>query len=314
MVADFADALEIPRCGRHGTGGGTDNRFGGKGHNGFRSDAQQLLLQQICRPQPVGLGRLAVVPQAVVIAGIDVAHIDQQRPELRASPLVAARRKRPHRIAVIALLAGDDAAARRLALLHEILPREFQRRLHRLRSARHQIDPVEIARRMLDQQIGQRFGRLRGEKAGMRIGQLVKLRLDGLDHRPVAVPKTGNSRPARGIKILLAARIREVTAHPRDGDRRQVSGMAGKDMGHRFLHLRAGGRVPGFTCGPRSARDQVLTTSTETGERRTTRSAFEPTRNSRIRFGPCEAMTTRSHPVSSMVSRILSWMRPKARC
>ena len=41
--------------------------------------------------------------------------LDQQRREGRAAPFVAAGRQRAQRIAVIALAAGDDVAALRLA-------------------------------------------------------------------------------------------------------------------------------------------------------------------------------------------------------
>src|SRR3546814_9288456 len=74
--------------------------------------------------------------------------LDQQRPELRAAPLVAAGSQRAQRVAVIALPARNDVAALRLALLDEVLPRHLQRRLDRLRTAAHQVDVVEPHRRV----------------------------------------------------------------------------------------------------------------------------------------------------------------------
>ena len=66
--------------------------------------------------------------------------LDQQRLELRAPPFVAAGRERAERIAVIALPARDDVPTARLAFLDEILPRQLQRRLDRLRAAADEID------------------------------------------------------------------------------------------------------------------------------------------------------------------------------
>ena len=57
-----------------------------------------------------------------------------------APPLVAADRQRAERIAVIALAAGDEMATLRLPDLDEILPRELERGLDRLRTARYQVD------------------------------------------------------------------------------------------------------------------------------------------------------------------------------
>ena len=100
---------------------------------------------------------------------------DQQRRELPALPLAAADRERAQRVAVIALTPRDQEAALRLAALDEILPRQLQRRLDRLRSAADEEDVAEAVRRVRDQVVGKLFGHLRGEEAGMGIGELVEL-------------------------------------------------------------------------------------------------------------------------------------------
>ena len=83
---------------------------------------------------------------------------DQQRAELGAAPFVAAGRQCAQRVAVIALPPRDDVPALRLALLDEILPRHFQRRLDRFRSAADEIDVIDACGRVLDQAIGQILG------------------------------------------------------------------------------------------------------------------------------------------------------------
>ena len=61
--------------------------------------------------------------------------LDQQRLELPALAVAAADRERAERDAVIALAARDDISPLRLAAFDEILPRELERSLDRLRPA-----------------------------------------------------------------------------------------------------------------------------------------------------------------------------------
>ena len=69
--------------------------------------------------------------------------LDQQRRECSALPFAAADRERAERDAVIALPARDEMSALRLAALDEILPRQLQRRLDRLRAAADKEDVAE---------------------------------------------------------------------------------------------------------------------------------------------------------------------------
>ncbi len=101
--------------------------------------------------------------------------LDQQRREGRAPPFVAADRERAQRIAVIALAPRDDVAALGLATLDEILPRHFQRRLDRFRSAAHEVGVADAGGGVGDQAVGEFLGDLGGEEAGMGIGELVEL-------------------------------------------------------------------------------------------------------------------------------------------
>src|SRR3546814_4036643 len=81
--------------------------------------------------------------------------LDEQRLELRAAPLVAAGGQGPQGVAVVALAAGDDVAALRLALLDEVLSRHLQGRLDGFGTAAHQVDVIQPGRRVRDQAVGQ---------------------------------------------------------------------------------------------------------------------------------------------------------------
>src|SRR3546814_17229396 len=83
-----------------------------------RSGAQLEDLRLGLVRQALGVGLIALpgLLAAVGEAGIDVMRLDQQRPELRAAPLVAAGSQRAQLVAVIALPARNDVAALRLAI------------------------------------------------------------------------------------------------------------------------------------------------------------------------------------------------------
>lgn len=59
-------------------------------------------------------------------------NINQQRRKLLAPPFIAARCKGAKRVAMIALPPGDHMAARGVAPLQMVLPRQLDRRLGRL--------------------------------------------------------------------------------------------------------------------------------------------------------------------------------------
>ena len=157
---------------------------------------------------------------------------DQQGAELRAAPFVAAGRQRPQRIAVIALTARDDVPPLRLALLDEILPRHFQRRLDRLRSAADEIDVVDPFGRGLDEAVGELFGDFGREETRVCVGKLVELLVKGSNHVGMAVAETGHRRAAGRIDVALAVLVEQFDALAADGDGHLGVGGAVKNMGH----------------------------------------------------------------------------------
>ncbi len=161
-----------------------------------------------------------------------MCHVNQQRRKLLATPDVATRRKRSDGVAMIGLFTRDQMPALILALFHEILPRELDRRFRRLGPTRNQIDLFYPLRRVLNQQIRQLFRRFGRQKAGVRKSQLVQLRLDRLGNFNVPMPKAGHCRAAGGIQILLARSIVQIAPLTGHGDGGFDFRVAGKNMAH----------------------------------------------------------------------------------
>ena len=90
----------------------------------------------------------------------------------------------------------------------EILPRELERGLDRLRSAADVEDMADAGRRVRDQIVGQLLGGLRREEAGVRVGEPVELRVHGGQHVRMRVAEARHRRAARRIDVLLARRRR----------------------------------------------------------------------------------------------------------
>jgi hypothetical protein len=128
-VADLADAPEIARRRRHRAGGGADYRLGDESHHGLGPQPQNLVLQRLSGPLAVVLKALVVAFQPVFVARVDMGDVEQQRPELRPPPLIAAGAERADGVAVIALLARDQASRCGSPILDPVLPGELDRRL-----------------------------------------------------------------------------------------------------------------------------------------------------------------------------------------
>ena len=78
---------------------------------------------------------------------------------------------------MITLAPRNKHPALGLADFDEVLARKLERRFHRFGSARYQIHLIESARRIGGERIGQRFSGVGREKARMRVGDSVDLRV-----------------------------------------------------------------------------------------------------------------------------------------
>ena len=122
-----------------------------------------------------------------------------------------------------------------LADLDEVLPRQLQRGLDRLGAAAHEVDVAEAGRRGPGQLIRERFGRLGGEEAGVRVGQRVDLRVHGREHVRVAVAQARDRGAAARVEILPAGGVGDEHPVAADGDRRRHVEVAMDDVGHSAL-------------------------------------------------------------------------------
>jgi hypothetical protein len=225
---------------RHGASRRADHRFRDEGGDRVRAEFENLPFEFVGETLREGLFGFVGTLLAVRVTRTHVMRFNQDRQERLAAPRIAADRQRAQRIAVITLAARDEMAALRLALLHEILAREFQRRLDRLRSAGHEVHMFEPLRRARHQAVGEFFGGRGGEERRVRVRQLLRLPFDRVDHALVAMAETRDGGAAGRVDIALAGGIDDLDAVARDGDRQRLFRRAMKNGGHgvRFLWFR----------------------------------------------------------------------------
>src|SRR5690606_10595332 len=143
------------------------------------------------------------------------------------------------RVAVIALPPGDHPVPPWLADFEEILSGKLDRGLHRLGSARDEIDSLDPLRCMRHEGVGKRFGRVRGEEAGVGESEAVELRVKRGAYVRVGMAKAGHRRTARSVEIALSCRINDVASVTELGYGQTSLGRASEDMsGHGALSFR----------------------------------------------------------------------------
>ncbi len=160
-VADLAHPLEVAGHRRHRAQGGANHRLGDKRHDVLAAKLVDLRFELLREPLAISFRRLIGSALAILVNRRDVMRLDQQRREGFALPGAAADRERAGGDAVIALPARDQVFALRLADLDEILPRQLERGLDRLRAAAHIEHMADAVGRMGDEIVGQLFRRLR---------------------------------------------------------------------------------------------------------------------------------------------------------
>ena len=218
-VAYLSDAPEIARRGRRAAESRAGHRLGDESGDVFGADPEDFSLQRVGDPLAIGFQGLPARLAAIGVAGGDAADVDQHRRVGRAPRHMAADRKGAERRAVIGHFARDEPAALSVAALQVILARQFQRRLDRFR-ARAQKDraaSAETGRGAGDEVGGEALGGLTGEKRGMGIGELTRLRADRGDRRGMRVAEARHRRAAAGVDIVAPLGVEET--HPRAAHR-----------------------------------------------------------------------------------------------
>src|SRR3546814_5268342 len=69
----------------------------------------------------------------------------------------------------------------------------------------------------------------------MGVGDRIELRLDGVDHPPLAMPEAGDRGSARRVEIAPTGGVDDVHAFALDGGRRNDPWLAVEHMGHADL-------------------------------------------------------------------------------
>ena len=129
-ITHLAHALEVARHRCRTACGGANDGLGKKRTHRIRPESLELGFEFQAKPIHILLVALVVAAEPVGEAGADEAErIGEQRLIGRAPHHVAAGRQRTQRGAVIALAAGNEFAALRLALFQKILPRQLDRGL-----------------------------------------------------------------------------------------------------------------------------------------------------------------------------------------
>src|SRR5262249_16444443 len=168
----------------------------------------------------------------IVVTRGDGLRFDQKGSEFLALPLSAPDRERTERDAVIALASRDDVSPLRLAAFDEILAREFERGLDRLRAAADEKDVADAVRGVSDEIVGQCLRNLRREKARMRICKPVALLAHRGHHIRLGMAETGHRRAARAVDVVLARGVADDDALAARGNGVGMTGLAVEDMSH----------------------------------------------------------------------------------
>ena len=97
--------------------------------------------------------------------------------------------------------------------------------------------------RVRDEVVGQLFGGLRGEEAGMRVFERVELRAHGGENVGMRMAEAGHRGAAGGVDVVLAGRVADEDALARHGRRIVVGDGAVQDVSHFRLRPLARGRT-----------------------------------------------------------------------
>ena len=232
-VADLAHAAEVAGHGRDRAERGSDHRFGHEGDDVVAAELLDLGLELFGETRRIGLRRLIDAAIAIFIDRRDVMRLEQERRELRPLFFATTDRQRAQRDAVIALTPRDDFSPLRLAPFDEILARELERGLDRLRAAADVEHMPDAGRSMRDEIVGQLLGDLRGEEARVRVSKPVELVVHGGQHVRMRVAETRHRGAGGRVDVLLAVGIADQHALPARGDGIEVPDLAMQDVGHR---------------------------------------------------------------------------------
>jgi hypothetical protein len=231
-VADIAHAPKITRHRGDRAQGGADDRLGDKGDDVLAAELLDPDFELSRQPLAVGLRGLVRAALAIFVNRRYMVRFDQKRSELLALPLSAPDRERTERDAMIALVSRDDVSPLRLAAFDEILAREFERGLDRLRATADEKDVADALRGVSGEIVGQCLRNLRREEARMRICKPVELLAHRCQDIRMRMAERGHRCAARGIDVFLPRGVADGDALAPRGNGIGMTGLAVEDMSH----------------------------------------------------------------------------------
>ena len=229
-VADFADALEVSRCGLDRAQRCTDDCFGDEGDDVFGTQLDDLCIELVGHASAVEFRCLVRPLAAIRVTRRDVLARRENRREHSTPPRVAADGQRTQRVAVIALPPGDEVPSVRLAALDEILSRQLERCLDAFRAAGYEVHVRHFARSMGDELVAQRFGGVGREKARVCVFQPVELAAHRRQHGGMTVAEARHRGAAAGVEIAVPALVDKVDPLAADRSRIILAKRAMQDM------------------------------------------------------------------------------------
>jgi hypothetical protein len=101
---------------------------------------------------------------------------------------------------MVALPARDEALARGLAALEEVLPRELDAGFDCFRPAAHEVGIGKAAGLVAEEMVGQGFRGLGREEGGVRISELRSLPRNRLEDARMLMAEAGDGRTSRSVE------------------------------------------------------------------------------------------------------------------
>ncbi len=216
LVADLADPLEVPG-GRREAAAGVLHRLQEDGRDRVRPLELDGLGDAVGGPAAEGLEVVAQVLRSAVVVGVrHLVRAGHERLERDPGLGDAGDRQRALRGAVVGDAAADHLVLARLADQLPVLLGQLPGRLDGLAAAGREEDPVQVARRGLDQPLGQLDGPGVGVGPEREEGQVLGLLGRGLGQLDPAVADLHDEQPGQPVEVappLVVVDVGALTAH-----------------------------------------------------------------------------------------------------
>lgn len=206
-VANFADAPEVARDRRYRAKGRSDDGLRDEGRNRLGAKTPDGPIEIVRDPLAVSVLGFAVLTLAIRLARRDLRRRHEDRIVDLPARGVPPDTERAERVAVIAVAAGDETVPLRLSGFDEILARDLERRLHRLRPTADEVDVRKIARSRLDEMRGKFLLHGGREEGRVRVGQIIELADDRRPYIGIRMTERRHGSTGGGVDVHAPVRI-----------------------------------------------------------------------------------------------------------